>query len=413
MTALRFALRSLIRQPGRAVLGILGIAAVGALLFDMLLLSRGLVVSLRDLLDRVGFDVRVAAAEGRPGSGPRIGHVKATMAMLAALPEIGEIVPLRIAEAEIVGKDGRRRDLAFIGADTRGRRPWTVLQGTDPTPPGLDGMPSLLVNRNLARTLTLPIGGELTVRGSCGSDGLAPPPVRFRIVGIGDFVFDEASQMTAAATLDDFVRVCGEEEGKDEADLLLVASRELHEDGSKHGGWKNAPEAAAEAIRAARPDLTAFTNEELVARFQRLEFSYFRQISTVLATITLFFGFLLITVLLTVSVNQRLGEIAALRALGFSERRVVVDVLCQSGLLVGSGGLLALPLGAALAVWLDAILRAMPGIPANLHFFVFEDRALALHIALMTLTAALAALYPMRIVTRLPIAATLRSEVVS
>jgi hypothetical protein len=52
MKALRFAARSLFRQPGRAGLGILGIAAVGALLFDMLLLSRGLVVSFRGPADR-------------------------------------------------------------------------------------------------------------------------------------------------------------------------------------------------------------------------------------------------------------------------------------------------------------------------------------------------------------------------
>ena len=41
----------------------LGIAAVGALLFDMLLLSRGLLVSFRELLDAAGFDVRVTAGE--------------------------------------------------------------------------------------------------------------------------------------------------------------------------------------------------------------------------------------------------------------------------------------------------------------------------------------------------------------
>jgi len=40
-------------------------------------------------------------------------------------------------------------------------------------------------------------------------------------------------------------------------------------------------------------------------------------------------------VLLTVSINQRLGEIAALRALGFSRWRVVADVLCESVLIVG------------------------------------------------------------------------------
>jgi hypothetical protein len=74
---------------------------------------------------------------------------------------------------------------------------------------------------------------------------------------------------------------------------------------------------------------------------------------------------------------------------------------------------LALPLGFALSVWLDAILKAMPGIPAALHFFVFEPRALALHGALLVVTALLAAAYPVWLVVTLPIATTLRNEVVS
>ena len=55
----------------------------------------------------------------------------------------------------------------------------------------------------------------------------------------------------------------------------------------------------------------------------------------------------------------------------------------------------------------------MPGIPADLHFFVFEPEALGVHVALLAVTAIVAALYPMRIVARLPIAATLRDEVIS
>jgi len=124
------------------------------------------------------------------------------------------------------------------------------------------------------------------------------------------------------------------------------------------------------------------------------------------------FAMLLITVLLTVSVNQRLGEIAALRALGLSQRRVVADVLCESALIVGTGGLLSLPLGLLLATYLDAILKRMPGIPVQIHFFVFEPQSLAVHAALLAFTALAAALYPMRIVARLPIAATLRNEVI-
>ena len=131
-----------------------------------------------------------------------------------------------------------------------------------------------------------------------------------------------------------------------------------------------------------------------------------------LTTVTVSFAVLLITVLLTVSVNQRLGEIAALRALGFSRVRVVKDVLSESALIVGIGGLLSLPLGLLLASGLDRILKGMPGIPVALHFFVFEAQALAIHVALLVATAIIAALYPMRIVSTLPIAATLRDEVI-
>jgi putative ABC transport system permease protein len=222
----------------------------------------------------------------------------------------------------------------------------------------------------------------------------------YGVAGIAEFPFDENAALTAATRLAGFRRLCGQH-GPDEADLFLVAARERH-----------GPQAAVRAIRGLRPDLHAFSNEEMVERFQQVGFSYFRQISTVLSSVTLFFGFLLITVLLTVSVNQRFAEIATLRALGLSRRRVVLDVLCQSVLLVGAGGALSLPLGMALAAWLDTILRALPEIPASLHFFVFHRRALWLHAALLGFTALAAALYPMRLVARLPIAATLRDEVV-
>jgi putative ABC transport system permease protein len=400
MNAWSFALRSLARQPARSMLGALGVAAVGALLFDMLLLSRGLVVSLRSLLDSAGFDVRVVATDSMPLAGPRLTEVSAVVAAIAALPEVDEVAALRLDDATAQGPDGRTLKLSFIGLEAGMRRPWTVLSGNDLGEPGGPDTPPLLVNRNLATALGLAPGAVATLRGAC-SEGRIAPPLRFRVAGVAGFPFDESSALTAAAGLADFRRACGGEEA-DEADLLLVASRE----------GAGASE-AVRAIRAARPDLHAFSNEELVARFQQVGFSYFRQISSVLSSVTLFFGFLLITALLTVSVNQRYAEIASLRALGLSRKRVVLDVLCQSALLVGGGGVLSLPLGMLLAAWLDSILRAMPEIPSGLHFFVFEPRALLLHAALLALTAVLAASYPMRLVARLPIAATLRSEVVT
>ena len=401
MSSLAFAWRRLIRQPGRTALGVLGVAAVGALLFDMLLLSRGLVVSLEDLLDRAGFDVRVMSTDAPVISNPRITDASATVAVIAELPEVGLVTPIRIGRAQISWSEPQRLSFTFVGAAPAAHAGWDVVEGRDLHEVNAGRTPPILVNRNLAGELGVSPGGRLALRGTCSQGRSSLPSINFRVVGIATFPFDRESELTAAVALPDFTRACGEED-LDEADMLLVASRpELGAD------------AAARAIRRRLPGLYAFTNEELVDRFQQVSFTYFRQISTVLATITLFFGFLLVTMLLTVSVNQRFAEIAALRALGFPRRRIATDLLCESGVFVGAGGLLSLLLGAGLAVWLDAILMAMPGIPGNLHFFVFQPRALILHVALLALTAALAALYPVQLAARLPIAATLRNEVVS
>jgi ABC-type lipoprotein release transport system permease subunit len=398
-----FAGRSLLRQPGRALLGILGVAAVGALLFDMLLLSRGLLVSFRDLLDTAGFDVRVMAADVPVSTRPRLARGEEAAARLRGLPEVADVLPVRFGQATADGPDGRAIEVFMMGTGGgSARRPWILLEGSDLAAPGLAGGGApVIVNRNLARSLRLGVGSELTVRGSCSRETTAVPPVRLRVAGIATFPFDDPRASSAATSIEDLRRVCGTS-GSGDVDMLLVASR----DGV-------GPMAAVQAVRARVPELYAFSNEDVVARFQQVGFSYFRQISAVLSSITLFFGFLLITVLLTVSVNQRFAEIAALRALGLTRRRVVLDVLAQAVILVGTGGLLSIPLGLLLSRWLEGILHAMPEIPAAMHFFAFEPRALVLHAGLLAATSVLAALYPMRIVSRLPIAATLRSEMVT
>jgi putative ABC transport system permease protein len=401
MKALGFAARSLFRQPGRASLGILGIAAVGALLFDMLLLSRGLVVSFRDLLDNVGFDVRVLASDAVVIGGPRIQQASGLAGDIATLPEVAEATALRMADGEADLPDGRVITVSITGVDLGRHQPWTLIAGDQLGPDPLSGPPSLLITEQLASALNKQVGARIALRILCGSDRMALPLTTFRVVGLADFPFDAAEQLSAAASRTSMARACGDDAG-DVADMLLVSSRPGY-----------GPDAAVAAIRRQYPGLHPATNEQIVARMRDTGFTYFQQISVVLSTITMVFGFLLITVLLTVSVNQRLGEIAALRALGFSRARVSADVLSQSVLLVGCGGVLALPLGAALSVWLDAILKAMPGIPASMHFFVFEGRTLALHGVLLTVTAFLAAAYPIWLVATLPIATTLRNEVVS
>lgn len=385
------------RQPARAALGIVGIAVVGALLFDMLLLSRGLVVSFRDILESAGFDVRVTATEAPPTFGPPMRNVAHVASVVAALPEVREVVPFRFGKAETPDGD----TVTVFGTASGSVRGWPVIEGTGLTPSRDGRALPVVINRRLARRLGIEAGSTLRLTGTCATAPSAAPPVELLVQGIVSFPFDATEELTAMTTLPGFVRICGGDD-PDAADLLLVASRP-----------GASADAAVAAIRRALPDLHAFSNEQLLDRFQRTDFSYFRQISFVLTTITLFFAFLLVTTLLTVSVNQRLGELAVLRALGVRRRRIVLSLLFESALLVGAGGAIALPVGYGIALWLDAILKKMPELPERLHFFVLEPRAVALHVALIALTAGLAALYPAYLAARLPIASTLRREVVS
>jgi len=395
MNAMGFAWRSLIRQPARASLGVLGVAAVGALLFDMLLLSQGLVVSMRDLFERTGFDLRVTATDSLPGQGPLIPNAVAAARAIAKLPTVRSAIALRFANATILDGGPRGYYTSFQGVEGTGAHPWSILRGRD-----IGTGAELVINENTATRLALAPGSRVVLRASCTDQKQALPPMPFTVAGVAQFPFDTPRGATLATSLEMLADACGGNES-DQADVIMVASQD-----------SAGPAAAVADVATLLPDLRVLSNAEAVNRFERGGFTYFRQISTVLTTVTLSFAVLLITVLLTVSINQRLGEIAALRALGFSRWRVVADVFCESVLIVGGGGLLSLPVGALLAIGLDHILKRIPGIPADVHFFVFQPSALQIHLVLLSATAIVAALYPIRIVARLPIAATLRDEVV-
>ncbi len=394
MNAFSFAWRSLVRQPARSTLGILGVAAVGALLFDMLLLSNGLVLSMRDLFTGVGFDIRITASDSIMNTGRLIEDAEETAADIAALPSVDTVITLRVAEALFSRPEVRSRYVSFQAAGGGDVRPWTIIEGRQP-----ETARELALNANILRRMDAAVGDTITVRASCSDALEAMPPLTFTIVSLADFPFDSINGATAGVTVAALEEACGGN-GGNAADLILVAS-------TPDAG----PDAAAAEIAELRGDLYPLTNDAALGQLQAGSFSYFNQISTVLITVTVTFALLLITVLLTVSVNQRLGEIAVLRALGMSRWRVIADVVWESVLIVGLGGVLSLPLGALLAVWLDRILKQMPGVPTDVHFFVYQPEAFTTHALLMLVTAVVAALYPMRVVSSLPIATTLRNEV--
>ena len=403
MTAWGLAWRTIARSPARSVLAVAGVTVIGALLFNMLLLSRGLLVSFRDLLDTAGFDIRVIAAQGSMVHRLPIADATSLARPSRRLPGVANVRdgPHGLRTGEHLRRDGCMDANRVDRHDRLDRWRLDDYERRAAAARPADGRAACRC-QFLAGVAASPRAGIAA----------APPPVerrvRFRppaqstlhVVGIGGFAFEAAGDLNVATTLEGFAAGAwdaGGSPGRDGARRVATGHRGVH----------------ARRDHALRSDVRVLSNDQVLEQFNENAFSYFRQISAVLSSMTLAFAFLLIATLLTMSVNQRLGEVAALRALGFPRRRIAANLLWESALLVGVGGIAALPVGGLLAVILDRILRQMPGVPARLHFFVFEPRTVVLHAALLCVTGALAAVYPIWLATRLPIAATLRREILS
>src|SRR5439155_25282678 len=66
MTGFALARRTATRYKARTMLAVAGVAIIAALNFDMLLLSRGLLLSFADMINKAGFDVRITGSAGLP-----------------------------------------------------------------------------------------------------------------------------------------------------------------------------------------------------------------------------------------------------------------------------------------------------------------------------------------------------------
>ena len=247
MTALPFAWRSLVRQPARAALGILGVAAVGALLLDMLLLSDGLVTSMRDMLERTGFDIRVTATgelpQRRQPDRPRVEGDGRLLDPARGGARDGDPVRRRRrgadgtrerdgvrdgraeADAGARANDGNdptqgalRANEAFVSMQAiggEGQQPWTVLSGRDAT-----GALEVVVSQATAEQLRLPIGTAVPLRARCQSGSGALPATTVRVVGLVEFPLALGEHVigSSMATLD---AACGGNTA-DEAEAILV-----------------------------------------------------------------------------------------------------------------------------------------------------------------------------------------------
>ena len=340
MTAFALAWRTARRYRARAVLAVVGVAVIGALNFDMLLLSHGLLLSFADLINSTGFDVRVVGSAGLPLARLPVDDAGSLMAEISRLPEVERAALVRSEPAMTTMSNQPGLPLELVGTtDPAGAGSWTLVSGEnlgEVTDTASSSPPPIVVAQSLASRLDLQPGSILRLRVRIAGAMSALPSVEFRVAGVANFPVRSGRRLHGRDDAGPDFQLANGGAAPDEADMVLAASAPAA-----------GPDAAVAAIARLRPDLRVFSNDEVISTFNRNGFAYFRQISIVLSTTTAVFTFLLVATLLTVSVNQRLGEVAALRALGIARRKIAATLLWEAALLVGVGGVLALPLGAA------------------------------------------------------------------
>ncbi|MGH7665274.1 MAG: ABC transporter permease [Gemmatimonadaceae bacterium] len=384
---------SLRRHRARTLFAVLGVAVSAAMLLDMVMLGTGMRESFRDLLLTRGFQLRIAPRGTLPFD------TEATIAraseIAAALREREDIIatsPVLGASVHMTTVGGDVTAFA-LGADPTTQGDYELLSGSDMVAPSTVVANRAFLNLSGAEpgdTIRLSAGYDPQLRTSSGSRTL-------RLAGIARFLYLAEGQPAVALPLATLQEMAGKE---DRASLFMVRVRE-GVDVERTRRW----------IEQRIPRVKAISTATAIASVDE-RLSYFRQLAVILGAVSLLVAFLLVTTLVTVSVNERLGEIAVLRAIGVSKARIVIQIAIEGFAISVSGAALGLILGLATARYLSAILSRFPGLPAAIDFFLFQPSSVWTALGLLMLAGLGAGIYPAWRGASLPIAATLREEAI-
>ncbi len=395
------ALAALRRHWARTVLAVLGVAIAAAMLLDMVMLSTGLRESFRRLLLSRGFQLRLAPRGTLPfDTEATIPGASAIVALLRAHPDVVAVSPVLGAQLHIplapLGAAGRIVTTFALGVNPEVQGDYELLAGRDALAPN-----ALVANDELLRLAGARIGDTLHAAGGYNPQLRALTGERRLVVaGRARFLYLSAAEPAVALPLRTLQEMSGRT-ADDAVSLIMVRLREGAD-----------VEAVRRWIGTHVPRVDSISTREALARVdERLR--YFRQLGAILGAVSLVVGVLLVTTLMTISVNERVGELAVLRAIGVSRGHVVQQILLEGVAISLAGAVLGLALGLVTARYLNAILSRFPGLPAAIDFFLFQPRAVWTSLALLALAGVVAGLYPSWRAASLPIARTLREEAVA
>ncbi|MEI2720280.1 MAG: FtsX-like permease family protein [Gemmatimonadales bacterium] len=390
-----WAVRDLLRHPTRSALSLLGVAVAAALLLDMVMLSGGIERSFGELLRSRGYQLRVSPLGTLPfDTEATLGDVTALTNSLRADGVVTEVAP--VLGTTMQGSHGSAAaSLVTYGITPSSQGIYALESGQDLTTSDTLG---ILLGAPAAARLGAVVGDTIVMRGRLDPQVANAAAERRMVVrGMVRFLYDARDQPSVAVPLAVAQRLAGAEFA-DRASVLMVRVA----DG-------NDLATVTSRLRAAHADIAVNSIDDLVAQF-RLRLTYFRQLSLILGSISLVVTVLLVGTLLAITVNERSGEIATLRAIGVSRERIAAQVVVQGLLLTILGGAAGLVLGLGTARWLDAILTSFPGLPAAISFFVAEPAPLAIAAATLLVTGVLAGVPSAWRAASTSIAGALRSD---
>jgi putative ABC transport system permease protein len=395
VTGLIWGLKSLGRHPLRTVLSLAGIAVASAMLLDMVMLSGGIEKSFSDMLLARGYQIRLTPKGTLPfdteasirGATTVVETIRAEPGVVAAGALLATSIYGRTSDSLVT--------LVGYGIDPEAQGTYQLLSGTDLTPD--DGV-GVLLSEPAAQLLEAGPGDTVTLAGRLDPQ-IAHAAVDRRMVarGVVRWLYDYRGQPSIGTALPVMQRFDGNASA-DRASLLMVKVA----DG-------RSVEQVASRLRERLPDLEVNSVEDLVVQAKR-RLAYFTQLSFVLGGMSLVVAVLLVGTLLTITVNERLGEIATLRAIGGSRSTIVRQVLAEGVALTVLGSGAGILLGLVTAEYLDAILTSFPGLPASVSVCVHRTGTLSRAAIVLLVTGSLAGLYPAWLASSAPIAATLRAE---
>lgn len=392
---LTLAFASLVRHRARTLLAVLGVAVSAGMLLDMVMLSTGMRESFRSLLLAQGFQLRLAPKGTLPfDTEATIRDADSLVALLRARPEVERVSPVLGGQLHIPTARGTVTSAA-LGVEPSVQGDYELVEGRHPT-----SADELVANDAMLRAIGRRIGD--TVSAAAGYD----PQLRglsgvrtLRIVGRVRFVYMAAEQRGASLPLATLRAM----QGPDAAGRISLAMVRLH------------PGTDADAMRAAVerlvPRMSVVSTADAIRQVDE-RLSYFRQLAVILGAVSLVVGFLLVTTLMTVSVNERIGEIAVMRAIGVRRERIVGQIVVEGAAIMAVATPLGLALGLATARYLNSILARFPGLPERIDFFLFQPAAAWTALGLLVASGILSGIYPSWRAASLAIAATLRQEAV-